>query len=319
MGYVNNFLNLRLFHLYILLYYLSLTSPISYLLIYFTIIDKYSCTIQHWVSSGDLLNGPWAYSNSVVVSSDAPCFGLIGGAEDGDFVLYTSTSSLYATVSTIFRIDIRTSEVTTLKSAPFGSVYRSVSFVPKPRFNYTCPVGQFGKSCDRACAYDCCAPCTPSISCPPGQHFEVRCSTESDNVCVPDSPSVSPSYVPPSSASNTRKPGTPTRTRSQTPSSGSGNTRSSVNVGAAVGVPIALVSVAGLSLFFYARSTGTTMFGAASNLGSQFSSFLSGSSTTNIPVGGISPNAGFAGSSAASERAYAAARLMSTTKSYGSA
>ena len=133
--------------------------------------DKYSCTIQHWTSTADIISGVWSWKESVIVDSMMPCYSLSGRVENGVFVLYTSTSGNdysskapnsvpypstvpfpatgvdgnggYKTgTSKLYKVNTATKAVTAVVTAPANTVYRSVAIPPQQRGNYTCPAGQ---------------------------------------------------------------------------------------------------------------------------------------------------------------------------------
>jgi hypothetical protein len=134
--------------------------------------DKYSCTIQHWTSTSDIISGVWSWKESVIVDSQMPCYGLAGRVENGVFQLYTSTSGNdysgkqpnskpypskvtptgfeagtdgnggYALgPSKLYRINTATKAVNAVLSAQPNTVYRAVAIPPQQRANYTCPDG----------------------------------------------------------------------------------------------------------------------------------------------------------------------------------
>ena len=239
--------------------------------------DKLSCTLQHWTSAGSLLTGPWSWSSSIIVAADAPCYSLAGRSEGAVFMLYTTTASSANASSTLFSINSATAAVTPLLVGSDRAILRGVTFPPRQRANYTCPDGSFGASCDLACAYDCCAPCT--MVCPPGFTLITRCSFEANNVCVDASPSntaspsitatatstatstptasttatSSPSCTPPSTVSPSR---TPPRTASPSVSprpterpaaAVEANAGLGAGVGIGIGTTLALVGAAGMA------------------------------------------------------------------------
>jgi hypothetical protein len=181
--------------------------------------DKYSCTIQHWTTTSEETTiGPWLYDTSIIVATNAPCFSLTGHIINGVWTLYTVTPITSASpVSLVYSINTVTKVVSIIKTAPANVHYRSVVMPPSNRPNYTCPAGSFGQSCDLACAYDCCKPCT--TSCPAGEILLPYCSTQWDNFCVPQitvTPSPTPSNTPSVTSSHTM-----TATATSSPSSSS--------------------------------------------------------------------------------------------------
>jgi len=223
--------------------------------------DKYSCTLQQWTSDGGVW-GNWSWARSVAVSAGAPCYGLAGGPEPGGiFALYATTSSAEAAEpSRVYRVavpgDGSLPVVSVLATAPRDTQWRAVALPPQPRANYSCPEGSYGMSCDLACAYDCCAPCTVPL-CEAGEHVENICSTGSNNVCVPDAPAPSPSV----SASETGTPA-PTPPRTPSPSLPPGAAAApaaavGLSPGGAAAVSVAAVAVAAAGgLFVWARFAG---------------------------------------------------------------
>jgi len=227
--------------------------------------DKYSCTLQHWTSGGGLLDGPWTRASSIVVSADAPCFSLAGRSEGDSFVLYTTTPAGGAGApSTLWQINAQTGAVVGLAAAPSGQAFRGAALPPVFRANYTCPPGFFGNSCDRGCAFDCCAPCT--IACSAGFQLVEKCSLEEDNACVPAS--ATPSQTPPPTPSPTRSPSrSPTASRSPVfaapprPPAAAG----SLGAGVGIGVAATLGAVGAAGAWLYWR--GVIRVGAYAPLG----------------------------------------------------
>ena len=135
--------------------------------------DKYSCTIQHWTSNGDITSGTWSWKESVIVDSFMPCYALAGRVENGVLTLYTSTSGNdysskqpnskpypskvipgvgfeagtdwnggYALgPSKLYKVNTATKAVIPVLSALPNTVYRAVAIPPQQRQNYTCPAG----------------------------------------------------------------------------------------------------------------------------------------------------------------------------------
>jgi len=305
--------------------------------------DKYSCTIQHWVSpaGSDPTVGPWSYDRSIVVANDAPCFSLAGHYEGGDKIdgrwyLYTTTpSDGIQPNSRLWRIDAASGTAEVLADALDYSQFRSVALPPQPRANYTCPAGQFGISCDLACAYDCCANC--STNCPEGYQLLNTCSTQWDNLCVPASASPQPSASSSSTAtatatgtstSTSTSTGTSTRTLSASSTSthtGSATTTPSAQPQAAAApgaapqpfmsegagiaaIAVPLVVLAGGAAYFFC-SRGGRGSGAAAGGGS--SSSAAGIANAAFLVGGGSGSARvLSGAGVGSDAAAAAAQRL---------
>jgi hypothetical protein len=276
--------------------------------------DKYSCTIQHWVSEGGMF-GNWSWVESVVVSNGAPCFAMAGRDEPdaGGFVLYVTTSSLAAAEpSRLYRVNVADApRISVVSEAPPNTQYRAVALPPQPRANYTCPPGQFGKACDLACAFDCCAPCTVPV-CGAGQHLEMRCSLASDNVCVADAVSAT---------------STPTMApqRSPMPAAGAAGAGPAVDVAAAVCVPLGLVAAAAAGLALYARAAGVPMATAAARLGAAAAAAAGRvvQGATGAAAGGDGARAGLltprSAAAAAAAQARAATLASGAPTAYGSA
>ena len=100
--------------------------------------------------------------------------------------------------SRLFKIDGVSGTAEVLSDAPAFTQFRSVALPPQPRANYTCPSGQYGISCDLACAYDCCADCT--TSCPDGQTLLNTCSTRWASTPPPTKVSLTLACVAPGGA-----------------------------------------------------------------------------------------------------------------------
>ena len=172
--------------------------------------DKYSCTIQHWTSTADILTGAWSWKESVIVDWGMPCYSLAGQVVNGVFTLFTSTggndysgrqpgtypnaaqplnaSALPQTgvwysggnggysagPSKVYSVNTATKAVKLIRTAPANTVYRSVAIPPQPRFNGSaCPPGYSGLPTNSSvCAFGptCVAPCKP---CPLGTYSSI--------------------------------------------------------------------------------------------------------------------------------------------------
>ena len=161
--------------------------------------DKYSCTIQHWTSTADIISGTWSWKESVIVDWGMPCYALTGRVENGVLALYTSTSGndysgkqpgtgypgnggYKLGSSKVYKVNTATKAVSVVVTAQTNTVYRAVAIPPQQRGNYTCPQGYYGTTYDLTCSYDCCTKCTPT--CPAGLVLVPTCSWAADNLCL---------------------------------------------------------------------------------------------------------------------------------------